>query len=149
MSVLRNAYEQTVNTYLRFFFQVDFDFAPAVQGFAQVLGNGERAVGFGFPDPLFVVVVVLGPYGHEIRDEVHGVEPHTELPNQIHVAAFLHGVQKRAGSRFRDGAEIFFQLGFGHPHAAVADGYHPPFLVNFDFDFQLLCVTNTKRVGVR
>ena len=45
--------------------EVDVDLAPAVEGLAGVLGDGERAVRLGLPDPLLRVVVVLRAHLHE------------------------------------------------------------------------------------
>ena len=117
--------------------EVDVDLDAAAEGFALVLGDCERAVRLGLPDPLLILGVVLGADLDEIGDEVDGVEADAELSDEVHVAALLHLLEECGGTGLGDGAQVFLELRLGHAHAAIADGQHAVLLIDLDPDVEV------------
>lgn len=56
-----------------------------------------------------LVIVVLGHHLHPVSHQVHGVEAHTELANQVHVATLLHLLQEGCGAGRNMGARVYLR----------------------------------------
>ena len=132
----------------RLVLEVDVDLGtPAERVAGLVTGDRERPVGPRRPHQL-VVCVVLGGHRHVVGHEVHGVEPHAELPDQVHVPPLLHRLEEARGPGLCDGPQVVHQVVLRHPHAGVPQPQDLVRAVERDADFQLGLVTLPQRVGL-
>ena len=134
---------------LRLFLEVDVDLDAATERFALVLGDGKVTIRARLPDPLLVVVVVLGANLHKVGDQVHRVESDTELADERHVAALGHLVQERGRSGLGDRAQVVHQVILGHADASIANREHLLLLISLDANVQVGVITLPELTLVR
>ena len=110
------------------------------------LGQGIALDAFGLPLPGGVRALRAGNNGDFGRHHERRVEADTELADDVDVIALVFGLEiQRAGAR--DGAEVLFELLFGHADAVVADGQRAAVLVGLDVDVQIVLADAHGGIG--
>jgi len=88
-------------------------------------GDLVLAVTIGGPVDPVVRAITGAPRVHldTIGDDERGIEPNTELANELGVLLLVsgHGVKEALRPRARDGAQVFHDLIARHAHAIVTD----------------------------
>lgn len=79
-------------------------------------------------------VIVLGCDDDLVSNQESGVKTHAELSDQLRRGLALglhlcHFVEELAGARLGDGAQVLYQLLFGHSNTSVSDVEHVLFLI--------------------
>ena len=126
--------------------KVDGDLGASLQSVAAgVLDHVKGMGGAGFPDVLFVVVV-LGHDGHLAACQEGRIETDTELADEVEVPA-LDGLDEVGGAGFGDGSQVMDQVLLRHADARVRDGDGLGVGVVFNADAELSLLAEHFRVA--
>ena len=110
------------------------------------LREGVALHALALPHPGLLLALSAGNDSDLLRHHERGIEAHTELADNIDVVALVLRLEiQRAG--LGDGAQILFQLLFGHADAVIRHGEGAAVLVHRQVDLQIVLVDADGGVG--